>query len=92
MPQNSKESYEFVNCEEIDLKNRYHKPISDGPIDDEFNFRLLIHKLIPGSLLHYETKSLQDVIVEKILTNPNYKIISRILADTKEFFEWKLSP
>ena len=56
-----------MNCREIRTPNQYYKSVSES----EHHYRLLIHKLQPGSLLVPSTKSVYQVLCEKFLKTPS---------------------
>lgn len=53
-----------MNCREISVKNQYYKKIED---ESEHNYRLLIHRLQPGSLLLSNYKTIIELLKEKII-------------------------
>jgi hypothetical protein len=81
-----------VNCRELINKNQYYKPINDGT---DHNFRLLIHQLQKGSLLIPLSKSVYQILNEKILkptfspaslnsNNNDFKIFQKLFDQSNE--------
>lgn len=67
-------------------KNQYYKEVIDG---SDYNYRLLFHKLQPGSLLIPYTKSVYQLLLEKVLKpalnfNSNYKIFQKIFSQSND--------
>jgi hypothetical protein len=79
---------EFVNCKEIVFKNQYHKPVYDGSGSDSYNYRLLIHKLQASSIITPLTKTVYQILNEKILkpnlTKNNFKIFQKLFAQSQD--------
>ena len=81
-----------MNCRELINKNQYYKPINDGT---DHNYRLLIHQLQKGSLLIPLSKSVYQILNEKILkptfspaslnSNSNdFKIFQKLFEQSNE--------
>jgi hypothetical protein len=79
---------EFVNCKEIVYKNQYHKLVYDGSGTDTYNYRLLIHKLQTGSIITPLTKTVYQILNEKILkptlAKNNFKIFQKLFAQSQD--------
>jgi uncharacterized surface protein with fasciclin (FAS1) repeats len=79
---------EFVNCKEVVLKNQYHKHVQDGSGADPYNYRLLIHKLQTGSIVTPLTKTVFQILNEKILkptlVKNNFKIFQKMFAQSQD--------
>ena len=70
------------------IKNRYYKPVQDGSGNDHYNYRLLIHKLQTGSIITPLTKTVYQILNEKILkptlVKNNFKIYQKIFAQSQD--------
>lgn len=80
-----KKSMEFVNCKEILVKNHYYQSVLDG---SDHNYRLLIHKLQTSSIITPLTKTVFQILNEKILKSTlaknNFKIYQRLFEASRD--------